>query len=976
MQKYIKIKGARQHNLKNIDVTIPRDKFVVITGMSGSGKSSLAIDTIYAEGQRRYLESLNSYARQFLGSMEKPDVDYIEGLSPSIAIEQKTVSKNPRSTVGTITEIYDYLRLLYANIGIPHCPICNDEIKPLTTQEMTEEIIKKITLKEKFRVLSPIVQRKKGEYSAVFNKLKRDGFTRVIVDEIEYELDEKITLDKNVFHDIDVVIDRLVMKDDSEFKRRLADSIEQASTLSEGLVKIWVVDKPPKIYSENYYCPRDEFSFPAIRPQLFSFNTPVGFCQACNGLGNRSEFTERMMFPDKSKSIYESNLMEMGGFKSAGSYSWQIIEAVADHYDVDLNVPIEDIPEGKWIKIVFGSGDEKISFDFSSDNGNPMGGNGKEFSYSYKRPFEGILNTLQRRYFETSSSSAREHYETWMEILTCNVCKGQKLRPEALAVTINDTNIHEFSTYTVDHALHFMEILEKDLSKNQKKVVKDVNKEINSRYTFLKNVGLDYLSMNRLARTLSGGESERVRLATQIGSNLVGVLYVLDEPSIGLHSRDKFKLINMLHALRDKGNSIIVVEHDDDIINHSDFVIDIGPAAGIHGGEIIVADDLEKMKKHPTSITAQYLRGEKFIPIPKYRRQNYNHYIEIKNAKENNLKDIDVKIPLGVFNVCTGVSGAGKSSLIMECVYKGLYTNLNPRSKIRPGIYSEISGLDHIDKIIHIDQQPIGRTPRSIPATYVDIFTNIREIFTATKEAKLQGYDKGRFSFNTKKGRCEKCRGVGYLNIEMQFLPDVEVKCDVCHGRRYNAETLMVDFKGKNISQVLELSFENALDFFKAFPKILKKVQTMVDVGLGYIELGQSSTTLSGGEAQRVKLSRELSKRSTGKTLYILDEPTTGLHFQDVKQLLKVLQRLVDGGNTIIVIEHNMDVIKTADYLIDLGPEGGDEGGYVVAIGTPEEIAQNKKSYTGKYLKPILDYHTSNNHFEIVKKRQEMPINK
>jgi excinuclease ABC subunit A len=972
MTRSIIIKGARANNLKNIDVEIPRDKLVVFTGLSGSGKSSLAIDTIYAEGQRRYLESLNTYARQFLGSMDKPDLDYIEGLSPAIAIEQKSVSKNPRSTVGTVTEIYDYLRLLFANIGIPHCPKCHKEIKSLTTQEITETILKSLKEKTKFRILSPLVKRRKGEFTAVFKQLKKEGYTRVIVDDLEYELDEEINLDKNKFHDIDVVIDRLVAKNTEDFQKRLADSVEQAAKLTNELVKIWVVGQEAKIYSQLLFCPEDEISIPEIKPSLFSFNTPHGFCPACNGLGKVLEFTRERIFPDNNVSFYNTNVRHIGGFGSLSSYSWQIIESVAEYLGVDLSDTITDIGEDAMEVLLWGSGSAVIPFSIDSSNIDTN----KEFSYNVSRPFEGILNTLQRRYFNTNSEASRGYYERWMDERTCKVCKGQKLRPEALEITIQDKNISQVSEYTVDRAIKYLEEVEKKLTDRQRHIVKEVLKELFGRYSFLMNVGLHYLSMNRQSKTLSGGESERVRLATQIGSNLVGVLYVLDEPSIGLHPRDKFKLINMLLQLRDKGNSILVVEHDEDIIRAADFIVDIGPKAGVHGGNIVIAAPLEKALKHKDSLTAKYLRGELFIPIPEHRRIYINKWITIKGARANNLKNIDVEIPLEVLTVVTGVSGAGKSSLIMEILYKGLHQKVYRDSRAIPGDFDKIEGGDQIDKIIHIDQQPIGRTPRSIPATYTKIFDHVRDIFEKLPESKIRGYKKGRFSFNVKGGRCEKCNGSGYILIEMQFLPDVYVRCDVCKGNRYNSETLEIKFKGKNIAEILKLSHEEAFKFFENFPKIRKTIKTMNDVGLGYIELGQSSTTLSGGEAQRVKLSRELSKRSTGNTLYILDEPTTGLHFQDILQLIDVIQKLVDQGNTIIIIEHNMDIIKCADYIIDIGPEGGDEGGYIIATGTPEEITKNKKSYTGKYLMDTFLSAEKNNNYTFKDKAINRPAMK
>jgi excinuclease ABC subunit A len=951
MSKSIIVKGARQNNLKNVDVIIPRDQLVVFTGLSGSGKSSLAIDTIYAEGQRRYLESLNTYARQFLGSMDKPDVDYIEGLSPAIAIEQKAVSQNPRSTVGTVTEIFDYLRLLYANIGIPHCPTCNREIMPQTTQEITEKIIHDMVDDAKFRVLAPIIQRRKGEYSAIFKQLKKEGFVRVIVDELEYELDEEIKLDKNKFHDIDVVIDRLVMKHTSDFHKRLADAIEQASHIAKGLVKIWEVDKPAVIFSESLFCPECGISLPEIRPQLFSFNTPLGFCPTCNGLGTLLQFTEDRLFPDKTKSIYDSNLRNVGGFGALNSYTWTLIENVAEHYKQDISVPIDDLPADFWNILLYGSGSEKIAFSLS---GSEEDGDRKDFSYNFTRPFEGIISTLQRRYVQTTSESSREYYEMWMSEIRCQVCKGQRLRPEALAVTVDTLNIAKFSELPVETAIKRLQSIESRLNDRQKQIIKEVLKELYSRYNFLLNVGLDYITMDRQSRTLSGGESERVRLATQIGSNLVGVLYVLDEPSIGLHPRDKYKLIKMLEQLRDKGNTILVVEHDEDIIRAADHIIDIGPGAGIHGGNVIAQGKIEQIEASPQSLTGQYLKGERFIPIPTERRTPKD-WIRIIGAREHNLKNTSVKIPLGVLTVVTGVSGAGKSSLIMEILYKGLQKQLNPDFRDLPGDYDLIEGLEKIDKIIHVDQQPIGRTPRSIPATYTKVFDRIRDLFEELPESKLRGYKKGRFSFNVKGGRCEKCQGSGFILIEMQFLPDVFIRCDVCKGQRYNQETLEVKFKGKNIAEILKMSHEEAYNFFENFPKMQETLKTMMDVGLGYIELGQSSTTLSGGEAQRIKLSRELSKRSTGSTIYILDEPTTGLHFHDTLHLIEVIQRLVDQGNTVLIIEHNLDVIKSADYVIDMGPEGGDQGGYLICEGTPEEIILSDYSHTAKFLKPIIE---------------------
>ncbi|MHA1338962.1 MAG: excinuclease ABC subunit UvrA [Promethearchaeota archaeon] len=996
-QKWIEVKGAREHNLKNINVKIPREKLVVVTGLSGSGKSSLAMDTIYAEGQRRYLMSLSAYARSFLSDqLQKPDVDTIEGISPSIAIEQKRLSQNPRSIVATVTEIYDYFRLLFASIGIPHCHVCGKEISPKTSQEIIDEIFNTIPDKVKFKVTSPIIRGKKGTYTSLFKKLRKEGYSRVIVQDeghepIEYLLDESINLNKNKKHTIEVVIDRLIMKkNDEEFKSRLANSIETALNLSEGLVNIELLNGESKTFSEHFFCPDCGISYNKLLPRDFSFNTPYGACPFCHGLGSTMVFDESKIISNKNYSLYESELTQIGGFRTLNSYSWRIIEAVADHYNVDLSLPVKELPKEFVNVLLYGSGSEKIEFNLTNgfddgeivENGqinnksnrsnNKKSNNGKNkydrtiFSMRFKRPFEGIINTLQRRYQETTSEEIRQYYMSFMTEYTCSKCQGKRLKPESLAVTIRGKNIWDICEMSVKDGLNWFQNLA--LTEQEKKIAKEIIKEIRSRYSFLNNVGLDYLTLDRMAKTLSGGEAERIRLATQIGSNLTGVLYVLDEPTIGLHPRDKFKLINMLKELRNKGNTVLVVEHDEDVIRSADYIIDMGPGAGDTGGYVVAEGPIDKIISVEQSITAKYLSNKMQIEIPKKRRTPTNKAIVIKGARENNLKNIDVKFPLGLFICVTGVSGAGKSSLIEMVLYKAVKNYFNiKRNKsdqnnselatiLKNGEnYDAIEGLENIDKVINIDQSPIGRTPKSIPATYTKVFDYIREVFAQTEEAKIRGYKKGRFSFNVKAGRCEKCRGLGYNLIEMHFLPDVYVKCDVCKGKRYNEETLEVKYKGKNIYEILKMTHNEALEFFKNQPKIRSILQTVVDVGLGYLELGQPSNTLSGGESQRMKLSRELSKRSTGKTLYILDEPTTGLHFHDVKILINVLQRLVDQGNTVIVIEHNLDVIKSADYIIDLGPEGGEKGGNIVAVGSPEDIATNKNSYTGKYLKKVLN---------------------
>jgi len=970
--KWIVIKGARQNNLKNIDVKIPRDKMVVFTGLSGSGKSSLAIETIYAEGQRRYLQSLSAYARQFLEGMDKPDVDYIEGLSPTIAIEQKTVSKNPRSTVGTVTEIYDYLRLLWANIGIPHCPDCGKEINPKTSQEIIHEVLQSMPLGTKFKILAPIIRGKKGTYEKLLLKIQKSGYTRVIIQDqgkeaIEYQTNlEEINLDKNIKHNIDVVVDRLIMKadEDSEFRSRVANSIETSLKLAEGIVKISIVDGngDTKIFSEHFFCPDCGISYEKLEARDFSFNTPYGMCPYCKGLGKVLNFDEVKVFPDTSVNLHESGLTRVGGFGSINSWSWKTIESLAEYYGVDISQPIDDLSDDFWNKFLYGTGQEKIEFNFERNGGYESEDDEEEnddevhFSVRYKRPFKGIITMLQNRYLRTKSEGMREWYQQFMTEYDCTVCKGRRLKPISLAVTINNQNIWEVCEMYVSEAIRWFKNLK--LTDREKIIARDVLKEILSRYSFLLNVGLDYITLDRVARTLSGGESERIRLATQIGSSLVGVLYVLDEPTVGLHPRDKFKLIKMLIELKNKGNSVLIVEHDEDIIRAADFIVDIGPAGGEKGGYVIEAGEIDKIINNPESITGQYLSGKQQIFLPKSRRKVTDNCIKILGARENNLKNVDVEIPLGVLTCVTGVSGAGKSSLIQQVLLEAVSEALRKKKhKQHPHInYDGIEGLENIDKIINIDQTPIGRTPKSVPSTYTKVFDLIREVFSKTEEAKIRGYNIGRFSFNVKAGRCEKCRGLGYNLIEMHFLPDVYVKCDVCKGSRYNEETLDVRYKdSKNIYDVLRMTHNQALEYFKNHQQIKRILQTVVDVGLGYIELGQSSTTLSGGEAQRMKLSRELSKRSTGKTLYVLDEPTTGLHFHDVKILINVLQRLVDQGNSILVIEHNLDVIKSADYIIDLGPEGGEKGGEIIATGTPEEIAAHKDSYTGQYLKKVLD---------------------
>ncbi len=955
MNDYIIIKGARQHNLKNIDVNIPRNKLVVVTGVSGSGKSSLVIDTLFAEGQRRFLESLSSYARQFLGEMDKPDVDSIEGLSPAIAIEQKPLSKNPRSTVGTVTEIYDYYRLLFANIGIPHCPNCGKEIKPQTPQQIINQILKSLKENQKFIIKAPLIRDRKGEYKELLQDLKKQGYVRVEVDGIQYTLDEEIPMEKHVKHNINVIIDRLVMKED--IKTRLADSIETALELTEGIVLVELIGKNEQIYSEHYACLDCQISLPPLDHKMFSFNIPHGSCKYCNGLGTVMEFDYSLILGNNVfVPLAESGIRNIPGFRSSTGYSWQMINQVSEHYDFDIDeTPIKEIDPNKLQKLLFGSGDENINFHFVSDRNDYRNSNNESFtSWKTARPFEGLIPMLHRRYMETTSEGAREVYESFMNRIDCPKCNGQKLKPESLAVTINDLNIAELTNLPVKDSIKFFESL--GIDDIQKTIVKDVLKEIKDRLSFLNNVGLDYIQLSRRSDTLSVGEAERIRLATQLGSTLVGVLYVLDEPTVGLHQRDISRLVNMLKKLRNLGNTVLVVEHDDAVIRNADHIIDLGPMAGEHGGEIVAEGPVEDIIK-ANSLTGKYLSGKEKIAIPKKRRNIGDDFIEIKGARENNLKNVNVKIPLEIFTCVTGVSGAGKTSLFIECLYKGLHNLVNIRSsKLRTGDFDEINGFENIDKIINIDQSPIGKTPRSVPATYSKAMDYIRDIFAALQESRERGYKKGRFSFNTKAGHCRKCRGTGYILKEMYFLPDVYIRCDLCKGKRYNAETLEIKFKKKTISDVLDMTFDHALQFFDSFPNLKRTLKTVVDVGLGYLELGQSSTTLSGGESQRLKIARELRKTSTGNTLYILDEPTTGLSAYDIKILLKVLQRLVDKGNTVIIIEHNMEIIKSVDYIIDLGPEGGDEGGEIVVMGSPEEIIRNERSYTAKYLKKSLNF--------------------
>lgn len=933
------IKGAREHNLKNVDLEIPRDKLVVMTGLSGSGKSSLAFDTIYADGQRRYMESLSSYARMFLGQMEKPDVDSIEGLSPAISIDQKSTSNNPRSTVGTVTEIYDYLRLLYARIGVPHCPVCGREIKQQTVDQIADTIT---ALPEgtKLQILAPVIRGRKGEHTKELERAKKSGYVRVRCDGIIYDLSEEIKLEKNKKHNIEIVVDRLVIKEG--ITSRLTDSVETASAISGGIVIADVIGGKEMLFSQNYACPEHNISIEELTPRMFSFNNPFGACPKCTGLGVFRRIDPDLVIPNKELSIKQGAIKAMGwNTLSDDSIAMMYYSAIADEYGVSLDTPVKDLPKEAVNAFLYGTGEKKLKIVRSSVYG---GG-------TYYQPFEGILNNLQRRYNETNSEYSRSEIEDCMSEVLCPDCHGNRLKPESLAVTVGGKNISELTDMSVSAAVDFFSNLE--LTETQRLIGERIIKEINSRLGFLKSVGLEYLTLSRSAATLSGGESQRIRLATQIGSSLVGVLYILDEPSIGLHQRDNDKLIATLKRLRDSGNTVIVVEHDEDTMRSADYIVDVGPYAGVHGGEIVATGTVEDIEKCERSITGQYLSGKRFIPVPTERKKGNGEFLKIFGAAENNLKHIDVEVPLGIFTCVTGVSGSGKSSLVNEIIYKHLAAKLN-RAKIRAGKFDRMEGLENLDKVIAIDQSPIGRTPRSNPATYTGVFNDIRELFAGTNDAKMKGYGPGRFSFNTKGGRCEACEGDGIIKIEMHFLPDVFVPCEVCKGKRYNRETLDVYYKGKNIYDVLEMTVDEGVEFFANIPKIARKLKTLQEVGLGYIKIGQSSTTLSGGEAQRVKLATELSKRATGRTFYILDEPTTGLHTADVHKLIEVLQRLTEGGNTVLVIEHNLDVIKTADYIIDLGPEGGVGGGTLVKCGTPEEIAKCDKSYTGKYLKKYL----------------------
>lgn len=940
-QKDLIIKGAREHNLKNVDLTIPRDKLVVFTGLSGSGKSSLAFDTIYAEGQRRYVESLSSYARQFLGQMEKPDVDYIEGLSPAISIDQKTTSKNPRSTVGTITEIYDYFRLLYARIGIPHCTVCGREIKQQTVDQVVDKVME-LPEGSKIQILSPIVRGRKGEYVKELENIRKSGFVRVRIDSIIYDLSEKIKLEKNKKHNIEVIVDRLVIKDG--IKSRLSDSIETATKLSDGLLIVDVIGESELTFSLNYACPDHGVSFGEITPRMFSFNSPFGSCKKCSGLGVFMEISPSMIIPDRKLSIRQGAIKATGwSAKDSSSIAGMYYEALGKKYGFTLDTPIEDFSYEAYDALLYGTKGEKLKMERTTSYG---GG-------TYYTEFEGLVNNLQRRYNDSSSENSRKEIEQLMSTHECKECGGARLSKEALSVTVCGKNIHEVCSLSISDALKFVKELPNNLTEREMMIGSLIIKEIVERLSFLESVGLNYLTLARKSGSLSGGESQRIRLATQIGSSLVGVLYILDEPSIGLHQKDNAKLINTLKHLRDIGNTLIVVEHDEDTMLEADYIVDVGPGAGIHGGNIVCQGTAEDIKSCPDSITGQYLSGKKQVPVPEKRREGNGKCIKIYGASENNLKNIDVQIPLGEFVCITGVSGSGKSSLVNEVLFKHLSNELNGSKKI-PGRFRKMEGLENLDKVIDIDQSPIGRTPRSNPATYTGVFQDIRELFASTTDSKAKGFNSSRFSFNVKGGRCEACQGDGIVKIEMHFLADIYVPCEVCKGTRYNSETLSVKYKGKSIYDVLEMTIEEGMVFFENIPKIYKKLKTLYDVGLGYVKIGQPATTLSGGEAQRVKLSTELSKTATGKTIYILDEPTTGLHTADVHRLINVLQSLVDSGNSVVVIEHNLDVIKSADHIIDLGPEGGDGGGTIVAQGTPEDIANNDKSYTGFYLKKLL----------------------
>ena len=939
-RQYIKIRGANENNLKNIDVDIPRNELVVLTGLSGSGKSSLAFDTIYAEGQRRYMESLSSYARQFLGQMEKPDVESIEGLSPAISIDQKSTNHNPRSTVGTVTEIYDYFRLLYARVGIPHCPKCGREIAKQSVDQMVDQIMA-LPERTKIQLLAPVVRGRKGTHAKLFERAKKSGYVRVRVDGNMYELSEEITLDKNIKHNIEIIVDRLVVKPGIE--KRLTDSVENVLELAEGLLVVDVIDGEPLNFSQSFSCPVCEISIDEIEPRSFSFNNPFGACPECFGLGYKMEFSEELMIPDPSLSINQGAIAVLGwqSCTDKSSFTRAILDALCKEYHFDLDTPFEDYPKEIHDILIYGTDGKEVKVYYKGQRGEGI----------YPVAFEGLIKNVERRYRETGSQTMKAEYETFMNITPCSACKGQRLKPGALAVTVGDKNISEVTTLSIERLQKFLDELQ--LTETQQLIGNQILKEIKARIRFLMDVGLDYLTLARATGTLSGGEAQRIRLATQIGSGLVGVAYILDEPSIGLHQRDNDKLLATLKHLRDLGNSLIVVEHDEDTMLAADYIVDIGPGAGEHGGQVVAVGNAQEIMKNPKSVTGAYLSGKIRIPVPTERKKPTG-YLKVVGAQENNLKNIDVKFPLGVMTCVTGVSGSGKSSLVNQILYKRLARDLN-RARTIPGKHKRIEGLEQVDKVINIDQSPIGRTPRSNPATYTGVFDLIRDLFAGTPDAKARGYKKGRFSFNVKGGRCEACAGDGILKIEMHFLPDVYVPCEVCGGKRYNRETLEVRYKGKNIYDVLNMTVEEAVDFFENVPSIRRKMETLRDVGLSYIRLGQPSTELSGGEAQRIKLATELSKRSTGKTVYILDEPTTGLHFADVHKLTEILRRLSGDGNTVIVIEHNLDVIKTADYIIDIGPEGGDRGGTVVASGTPEEVAKNPDSYTGKYIASILE---------------------
>ncbi|MCI7191592.1 MAG: excinuclease ABC subunit UvrA [Lachnospiraceae bacterium] len=943
-REYIKIRGANEHNLKNLDVDIPRNELVVLTGLSGSGKSSLAFDTIYAEGQRRYMESLSSYARQFLGQMEKPNVEKIEGLSPAISIDQKSTNRNPRSTVGTVTEIYDYFRLLYARIGIPHCPNCGKEIKKQSVDQMVDQIME-LPEGSKIQLLAPVVRGKKGEHAKVFDRAKRSGYVRVRIDGNMYELSEEIKLDKNIKHNIEIVVDRLVVKPGIE--RRLTDSIESVLALTEGLLLVDVIGGEAVMFSQSFSCPDCGISISEIEPRSFSFNNPFGACPVCFGLGYKMKFDPELMIPDKRLSINDGAIQVMGwqSCTDKGSFTNAILQALSATYKFSLDTPFEELPDDIQHMLIYG-GFQEVKVHYVGQRGEGV----------YPVTFEGIVKNVERKYRETSSDIMKQEYETFMRITPCEECKGMRLKRESLAVTVCDKNIFEITSMSVRNLSELLQNMK--LSKQQQMIGEQVLKEIRARVGFLVDVGLDYLSLSRATGSLSGGEAQRIRLATQIGSGLVGVCYILDEPSIGLHQKDNDKLLNTLKNLRDLGNSLIVVEHDEDTMLAADYVVDIGPGAGSHGGQVVAQGTAEEIMQVKESITGQYLSGRLQIPVPEMRRKPTG-WLKIVGAKENNLKDITVDIPLGVMTCVTGVSGSGKSSLVNEILYKHLAKSLN-RARTIPGKHKEIKGIEQLDKVIDIDQSPIGRTPRSNPATYTGVFDQIRDLFASTPDAKAKGYKKGRFSFNVKGGRCEACGGDGIIKIEMHFLPDVYVPCEVCGGKRYNRETLEVKYKGKNIYDVLDMTVEEAVPFFDNLPSIRRKIETLNDVGLSYVKLGQPSTTLSGGEAQRIKLATELSKHSTGKTIYIMDEPTTGLHFADVHKLVEILQRLTDNGNTVVVIEHNLDVIKTADYIIDMGPEGGDKGGQVIAKGTPEEVAEDPASYTGQYVKKMLERYKEN----------------